>query len=411
MAALTYVDRLNLGIVGKYLEEEFQLSTQTMGWILGSFSLGYAVFHLPGGWLADRYGPRRVLAAAILWFSAFTAATAIAPHAPLLRWLGVAGSFMVVRFVMGLGEAAALPVGNKMMGHWLGDKERGTGTSIFLAGVGAGGIAAPVLIGWIMRHWGWRLSFFLSGAVGAWLASAWYWGVTDTPEQHPLVNRAELQRIHDRAKLQPQALGTRIRGTPWRRIFSGSSMWGLMLSHLCLVYHVYIFLPWSFIYLVRVRGVSIARASWWTSAPFIANLVLVPVWGCLADRAAAWWGKRWGRRAVVWLGAVSSAMLLWSGAHTHDNTAALVQLAVAAGLNFAASSVLWVTCNDIAPDFSGTVSGVMTTFGSLGGWLSPVVTAAIATRLGWTYALDFAALVTVASAAAWLMVAADPALA
>src|SRR5437867_13013768 len=92
MAALTYTDRLNLGIVGKYIVEEFHLGTQTMGWTLGSFSLGYALFHLPGGWLADRFGPRRVLAAALLWVSAFTAATAIAPSRPLLGWLGAAGA-------------------------------------------------------------------------------------------------------------------------------------------------------------------------------------------------------------------------------------------------------------------------------------------------------------------------------
>jgi ACS family glucarate transporter-like MFS transporter len=125
MAALTYIDRLNLGVVGKYIDEEFHFRAQTMGWILGSFSLGYAVFHLPGGWLADRFGPRRVMALAILWFSVFTAATAIAPALPLAGWLGAAGSFMVVRFVMGLGEAAALPVGNKMLSRWLGEAERG----------------------------------------------------------------------------------------------------------------------------------------------------------------------------------------------------------------------------------------------------------------------------------------------
>ncbi len=407
MAALTYVDRLNLGIVGKYLEEDFQLSSQALGWILGSFSLGYAVFHLPGGWLADRFGPRRVLAAAILWFSAFTAVTAIAPNLPLLRWLGVAGAFMVTRFVMGMGEAAALPVGNKMMGHWLGDKERGVGTSIFLAGVGAGGIAAPVLIGWIMRHWGWRLSFFLSGAAGACVAAAWYWGVTDRPEQHTGVNPAELALIRERAQQEPAAFGTQLRGVPWGKVFSSPSMWGLMISHFCLVYPVYIFFTWFFIYLVRVRGVSIPRASWWTSAPFIANLLLVPAWGWLADHAALNWGKRWGRRGALWLGALGSAVLLWSGSHTLNNTAALLQLASAAGLNFAASSVLWITCNDVAPRFSGTVSGVMTTFGSLGGWLSPVLTAAVATRLGWTYALDFAAVVTLGSAAAWFLVDAE----
>jgi ACS family glucarate transporter-like MFS transporter len=404
MAALTYLDRLNFGVVGKSIEDKFHFSTQTLGWILGSFSLGYAVFHLPGGWLADRFGPRRVLAAAILWFSVFTAATAIAPSLPVVSWLGAANSFMVVRFVMGLGEAAALPVGNKMLSQWLGEKERGTGTSMFLAGVGAGGIAGPVVVGWLMRHWGWKVPFFVSGIAGAAVAIAWYLLVTDTPEQHPGVNAAELERIRAGGLEVRRGHHVRIRGTPWRNILSSGSVWGLMVSHFCLVYPVYIFFTWFFLYMVRIRGVTITKASLWSSAPFMANLVMVPLWGWLADRAATRWGKRRGRRAVLWLGVLCSAALLWSGTHTHHNALALLQLAAAAGFNFAASAVLWVTCNDIAAEFSGTVSGIMTTFGSLGGWLSPVVTAAVATQIGWTAALDLAAAITLASGLAWFLV-------
>ncbi len=131
MAGLTYIDRLNLGIVGKYVQEEFEFDSQTMGWIFGAFSLGYAVFHLPGGWLADRFGARRVLTGAILCFSIFTAVTAIAPSLPVLGLLGAAWSFAIVRFVMGLGEAAAIPIGNKMMAYWLGEKERASEPAFF----------------------------------------------------------------------------------------------------------------------------------------------------------------------------------------------------------------------------------------------------------------------------------------
>ena len=96
VAGVTYIDRLNLGIVAKFILEEYHFTTQSMGWILGAFSLGYAIFHVPGGWLADRYGRRRVLAGAILWFSVFTALTAIAPSLPLINWLGAAWAFAIV---------------------------------------------------------------------------------------------------------------------------------------------------------------------------------------------------------------------------------------------------------------------------------------------------------------------------
>jgi MFS transporter, ACS family, glucarate transporter len=408
IAGLTYIDRLNLAMAGKYIQDEFKFDTQTMGWILGAFSLGYALFHVPGGWLADRFGARRVLAGAILWFSVFTAATAFAPVLPLVKLLGPAWSFVIVRFVMGLGEAAALPVGNKMMAYWLPEKERALGTGIFLAGVGAGGITAPFLITWIVRGWGWRAAFLCLGIAGMAIAAVWYALITERPEQHPGMNDAELAVIgRSRApRSEPAQPAGKIR-VPWLRLLSSSSMWGLMISHFCLVYPVYIFFTWFFIYLVRVRGVTISRASLWASAPFAANLVMVPLWGWLTDRIAGRLGKGRGRRVAAWLGIACSAALLFSGSHTTRDSLALLQLAIAAGFNFAASAVLWTTCNDISEKCSGSISGIMTTFGSLGGWLSPVLTAGIASRFGWSHALDFAALITALSGVAWFLVDAD----
>ena len=405
VAALTYVDRLNLGIAGPHILEELRLDNQQMGFILGAFSLGYAVFHIPGGWLADRYGARRILAVAVLWFSAFTAATAIAPRLPVLRSLGVVWSFAIVRFTMGLGEAAAIPVGNKLMGYWLGDKERGLGTSVFLAGVGLGGVGAPFIINRMIAFWNWRAAFVLLGFLGMLVAGLCYLLITDRPEDNPAVSNAELTKIRgDLLKRNTTSVNTPV---PWKAILSSRSIWGLMLSHFCLVYPVYIFFTWFYIYLVRVRGITISKASFWTSAPFIANLVLVPTWGWLADRTAEKLGKRRGRRVAAWAGIFCSAVLLWSGSHTTNNTVALLQLAISAGFNFAASAVLWTTCNDLSPSSSGSISGTMTTLGSLGGWASPIVTAFIATHFGWSYALDFAGLITVMSGFAWLLVNAD----
>lgn len=368
VAGVTYIDRLNLGIVAKFILEEYKLSTQSMGWILGAFSLGYAVFHVPGGWLADRYGPGRVLAGAILWFSVFTALTAVAPSLPILNLLGPVWAFATVRFTMGLGEAAALPVGNKMMAYWLGEKELAFGTSLFLAGVGAGGVVAPFFISWLIRHWGWRASFFVSGAVGAALAIVCYTYVTSRPDDHPGVNAAELALIHGSGKFEKDGASANLKvsAVPWRKILAARSIWALMVSHFCLVYPVYIFFTWFFVYLMKVRGITITKASFWASAPFVANLFMVPLWGWLSDRAVEKLGKRMGRRSSAWLAIGGSALLLWLGSQTANNTLALLQLAIAAGFNFAASAVLWTTCNDISARFSGSISGSMSTFGSLG---------------------------------------------
>ena len=405
VAALTYVDRLNLGIAGKQIVEEFKFDNQTMGFILGAFSLGYAVFHIPGGWLADRFGARRVLAFAVLWFSAFTALTAVAPRLPFLAPLGAAWSFVIVRFTMGLGEAAAIPVGNKLMAYWLGDRERGFGTSLFLAGVGAGGIGAPFVIHWMISLWNWRAAFLVLGLFGIVVAGLCLLVIRNRPEDNSAVNDAELTKIRGSARDSTSISVTN--RVSWKAILSSRSVWGLMLSHFCLVYPVYIFFTWFYIYLVRVRGITISKASFWASAPFVANVILVPTWGWLTDFSARKLGKRRGRRVAAWAGILCSAALLWSGSHTTNNTLAILQLAISAGFNFAASAVLWTTCNDLSPGSSGSISGTMTTLGSLGGFASPIVTPFIATHFGWNAALDFAGLVTILSGCAWFLVDAD----
>jgi MFS transporter, ACS family, glucarate transporter len=406
-AGLTYIDRLNLGIVAKFVQEEYKFDTETMGWILGAFSLGYAIFHIPGGWLADRFGPRKILAGAILWFSIFAGLTAIAPKLLILGSFRPAWAFAIVRFGLGTGEAAAMPVGNKVMAYWLGSKERGFGTSVFLSGVGAGGVAAPILITWLTKNWGWQWPFLLSAIVGTVVAAACYFYVTNRPEENPCVNAAELAHIRGLARSATSSLQPVKAQVPWRKILSSRSIWGLMAGHFCLVYPVYIFVTWFFVYLVKVRGVTISKAGFWGSAPFVANLFMVPLWGWLEDVTAAKVGTRRGRRACACLGIAASALLLWLGTHTANNTLALSELALAAGFNFAASAVLWTTCNDISVKCSASISGIMTTFGSLGGWLSPVLTARIATRFGWSHALDFAVLVTCVSGLAWFLIDAE----
>jgi MFS family permease len=155
---------------------------------------------------------------------------------------------------------------------------------------------------------------------------------------------------------------------------------------------------------VKVRGVTVSNASFWGSAPFIANVFMLPLSGWLSDRASQKFGKGKGRRYAACVSIAGSALLLLSGSHTPNNTAALLQLSIAAGFNFAASAILYTACTDISTKISGSVSGIMATFGSLGGAASPVVTVFIATKFGWSYALDFAGLVTMVSGLAWFFI-------
>ncbi len=407
IAALTFLDRLNLSIAGKHIQDEFAFSNQTMGWILSAFVLGYALFQVPGGWLGDRFGPRAVLTVAILFWSFTTAATALAPNLPFKNWLGLAWSFAVVRFLVGVGEATAFPNTSRMVAFWMSARERGIGNSLWLVGIGAGGMVTPMFVSTICVRWGWRVSFYLCALIGGLVALLWRFYATNDPEEHPRVNAAELAVIRDATQGSAGAAPSAQPPTPWQKIFTNGSAVILILSYFTIAYPAYIFYTWFFIYLIRVRGLTVAQGGFWGSMPFIAIALLAPLGGWISDRSVARFGKRRGRQSAIWLGTALSAALMWFGGHTANNTAAILLLAGAAGFNLFATATWWAVCNDLTRQHAGALSGLMNMVGNLGGWMSPIVTAYLATRLGWTQALDFAALITVMGGVLWFLINAE----
>jgi ACS family glucarate transporter-like MFS transporter len=401
-AILTYLDRLNLGIAGKFIQDEFSIPLKTMGWILGAFLLGYSLSQVPGGYLSDRFGPRKVLVAAIAWWSVLTAATALAPRLFLTGWFGVAWSFAVVRFLIGIGEAPSSPAYTKVVANWMGSRHRGLGSSFNLLGIGLGGALTPMLITFIMQRWGWRTAFYCCGLWGIVAVLAWYFLATDQPDQNPRVNQEELELIARSGPGHKQFANGG--GVPWARILTNRSIIALVLGYFCQGFPIYFFHTWLFIYLVKVRGFSLTQGGLYGATPYLAIALASPLGGQFSDFAARKLGKRLGQRLAVWVGMFSSAMLLWEGAHAGNKVTAILLLAAGAGCNMFAAVTFWAACIDLGQAYSGSVSGLMNTLGNLGGFFSPIVTAYIASEFGWTSALTLAAVVTVVSGLSWLVV-------
>ena len=195
ISIVTYIDRVNISVTARQMMPSLGLTDLQMGQIFSAFVLGYALFQIPGGWLGDRWGPRRVLTFAVVWWSIFTALTAIAPTLPLAHFLGIMGSLMVVRFLIGIGEAAALPNFNRAVANWHPPQERGLGIGITIGGIGIGSALTPPVTAWIMVNFGWQTAFYAAGLLGIVIALLWYWYATDFPRQHPHVNEAETHLI------------------------------------------------------------------------------------------------------------------------------------------------------------------------------------------------------------------------
>ena len=176
ISAVTYMDRVNISVTARQMMPAYGLTDQDMGYIFSAFVFGYALCQIPGGWLGDRWGARVVLAAALVWWSFFTALTAVAATLPLAAMVGTVGALIVVRFLLGVGEAVALPNFNRAVADWIPPAQRGLGIGIAIGGIGVGAAITPPLASWVMVNYYWQTVFYLSALIGLVVALLWVLG-------------------------------------------------------------------------------------------------------------------------------------------------------------------------------------------------------------------------------------------
>jgi ACS family glucarate transporter-like MFS transporter len=402
LSAVAFLDRVNISIAGPSIAAEFGLSNIQLGWVFSSFLVGYAVFQTIGGWLADRLGPRRVLAVGVLWWGVFTALTAAISS----KAAGALIFFVAIRFLLGAGEAVIYPASNQFVARWIPTGERGVANGVIFAGVGVGAGVTPPLITFILLHYGWRLSFWISACIGLLAGAVWYVTSRDTPEVHPRVSDSELTTIQA-GRGSPLTNGRGEEGlVNWATILTSKEVWALTLSYFCYGYVAWIFFSWFYIYLKEVRGLDLKASAMYGTLPFLAMAICCPLGGVISDDLTRRHGKRLGRCgiAVVTLGLTAIFLLL--GSKAEDPQLASVVLAGGAGALYLSQSSFWSVTADIAGGSSGTVSGFMNMGAQLGGAVTASLTPAIASRFGWIVSFYVAAGLSAAGAVAWLLV--DP---
>jgi len=400
---LMFIDRVNISIAAKYIIPEYGLSEVQMGWVFSSFVLGYALLQVPGGWFGDRFGPRLVLGVAILWWSVFTAVTALAGELFFVSFFGVVGSFIIIRVLIGVGEAAALPNRNRTVANWVAPHERGLALGICGSGSMFGAAVTPPLLVFIMLTLGWRAAFYLAGAAGIVLALVWYWLARSHPQQHPWVNDAELRLIlqsgedpifsHHAQTNQP---------TPWRAILGNRDLWFLTAAYFTVGYIAYLYFSWFYLYLVNVRGFSLTHGGIYGSLPFLTSALVAPIGGLLSDRLSQRYGKRFGRCGLGILGLLLAAAWIYAGSVAANPHLAVLFLSLGAGSLFIGVPSYFATTIDLAKAHAGVAGGFMNMGGNLGGALSPTLTPFLANYIGWDGALYSAAGLAVIGSVFWL---------
>ena len=398
ISVVTYIDRVNISVTARQMMPALGLTDLQMGHVFSAFVFGYALCQIPGGWAGDRWGAKRILTLAIIWWSVFTALTAVAAILPLAAAVGALGSLIVVRFLVGIGEAAALPNFNRTVANWLAPHERGLGIGIAIGGIGVGSAMTPPITAWLMVNFGWQTAFYAAAMLGLLVALAWFLYATDRPREHPHVNAAEVALIEQPTAItDPDAAPART----WHTIVRTPTVWWLVLSYSCLGYVAYVYMSWFYLYLVNVRGFGVLRGAVFASAPFVAMALFCPFGGWVTDRLVARCGVNRGRALVGGVGMVLAAVSIVLGAFTESPYAAIALLSLGAGWLYFPVGAYWSSTVDISKRHAGTLSGLMNTGANLGGVVSPTLTPWLAEQAGWPVALGFTACIALTGGLLW----------
>nr|MCU0748222.1 MFS transporter [Akkermansiaceae bacterium] len=260
IALLLYIDRTCIQVAGDVIKADLDLTDKQFGWILSIFTLGYALAQTPSGILADRFGPRGLLAGVVALWSALTAITA-------------AGSgfisMLVIRFVFGASEAGAFPGMARAAFSWFPTRERGLVTGInFSASRLGGALALPMMV-WLIDAAGWRGAFVFLGVSGIGFAAMWWWFFRDTPEQHPRIRKEELATIMEGRQKPNHNAANRPPG--FMMMIRDRNVLLLMAQYFCSNFTFFFCLSWLFIHVKKTYGLTASDAGWLAALPLLGG--------------------------------------------------------------------------------------------------------------------------------------------
>jgi MFS transporter, ACS family, glucarate transporter len=407
ISGIAFLDRTNISIAGLAIIKEFGLDNQRLGWLSSAFLIGYLVCQIPAGWLAVRFGPRRVITLSVLWWGVATALTVLVPstipHAIVMLFS--------VRFALGVGESIMYPAANQFVARWIPLRERGIINGLIFAGVGAGSGLTPRPLNWLITHHGWRSAFWVSAAIGFVAAVVWWSISSDRPEEHPRVSADELREIDrdlrgatfNQEQVIPPANTAKVR-ISWKAIFRRRDLIALMFAYFGFVYIAWIYFSWFFIYMVQVRGFDLKTSALYTMLPFLSMTVCCLGGGAASDWLTKHYGVRVGRCTLAAGASILTAAFLIMGSRVHSPQWAGIILSAGAGALYLSQSSYWSASIDIAGTNSGVFSSIINMAGQTGGAVAASLTPAIAQRFGWTMSFAFGAALAMIAAVCWMTV-------
>ncbi len=351
---INYLDRTNFSIAAPLMARDIHLSPSEMGLLFGAFFFIYSVVVIPIGTLVDRFGPRGSYPAFMVLWSVASAGTGAASSI---------GPLLISRSVMGGGEASCFPTNSKVVAEWFPHEQRATATSLWHVGIGLSSAASIPLVGYLILHFGWRLSFLITGAVGIVFALAWYVIYRDPrPEERP--------------QQQPgTAQSTPSDRLPWWRLARHRTVWGLALGFFCANTINSFFMGWFPSYLMHERGFTLQQVTTVGALPAVSALIGGLLGGVLADLLYRRGFTINAARKTCLVGGLVASSLVAVGVLVPDITVAFVFFSLSyAGIAFTSANIQSVPM-EVAPSRAevGSVTAISTVGGAfaglVGNWL------------------------------------------
>ncbi len=358
LAILAYIDRVCISQAAPHIRRDLGFSREQMGMVFSSFAIAYALFEIPGGWLGDWMGPRKVLMRIVVWWSAFTALTGAMWNLP---------SMLVTRFLFGAGEAGCFPNLTKAFTTWLPVRERVKAQGIMWSFARWGGAFTPPLVVFVFSYMNWRWAFVVFGAIGVIWAYFFYVWFRDDPSKHPGVNAAEL-RLLEGAHEAASGHGD----VPWGKLVSSPTVWLLWVQYFCLSFPWYFYITWLPTYLQEGRHLDQDAAKWYATFPLLFGGFGSMFCGMISARAAVWMGSvARSRRLLGTVGFLGASLLLVLSIQMANPLYAMLAMGMASFCNDLVMPGAWGACMDVGGKYAGTLSGSMNMMGNMAGFVAP----------------------------------------
>jgi MFS family permease len=358
MYFVLYIDRVNIATLAPKMTLDLGLNNTQFGLAVSAFAYPYAFFQLAGGWVTDRFGPRRTL---VLCGIVICLATI------LTGFVGGLASLIAVRLALGFGEGSAFPTATRAMAIWLPRSRWGFAQGITHSAARLGNALTPALIVALLAYVSWRGSFIVLGLLSlVWLV-LWLFVFRDDPHTHKGMTPEELAQltVHRTQKAEVEAV-------PWLAL--AQRMLPVTAVDFCYGWTLWVFLTWLPTFFFKSFHLDLAHSAIFSSGVLLGGVVGDTVGGYVSD----WLYRRTGsvqtaRRNVIIVGMLGAFVFLVPVVLTHNLTIVAVCLSAACFFSELVVGPIWAVPMDIAPGYAGSASGMMNFGFGIAGIISPVV--------------------------------------